>query len=151
MRSQLLAARRSRRVHPPPESKSSAEPGLGTCLSMTRRPCKSAKRELSGCEKTFADTLGLPSDVFEHTNKGHVTKSSINQTCSTSHPSELLWKDLEPNKQRLLGETRNGRPLLKLPARATASIVANCLFSSASVITLSSADKKSSPHLQCRL
>ena len=47
------------------------------------------RRELSGCDKTFADVLSLPSDVFEPSNQGQATKSTINHTCSTSHPSEL--------------------------------------------------------------
>ena len=47
------------------------------------------RRELSGCDKTFADVLSRPSDVFEPSNQGQETKSTINQTCSTSHPCEL--------------------------------------------------------------
>ena len=47
------------------------------------------RRQLSGCDKTFAEVPSFRRDVFEPFSQRQATQSLINQTDDTSHPSEL--------------------------------------------------------------
>ena len=95
------------------------------------------RRQLSGCDKTFAEVPSFWRDVFEPFIQRQATQSLINQIDNTSHPSELSAGTPRVDKQRLFAATcRERLLLLKLRAQATASKVANSLLSSESVITL---------------
>ena len=95
------------------------------------------RRQLSGCDKTFAEVPSFRRDVFEPFSQRQATQSLINHTDNTSHPSEFSAGTPRVDKQRLFAATcRERLLLLKLRAQATASKVANFLLSSESVITL---------------
>ena len=114
----------------PPQS-----PQSRLCPPQSRVQVK--RRQLSGCDKTFAEVPSFRRDIFEPFSQRQTTQSLINQTDNTSHYSELSAGTPRVDKQRLFAATcRERLLLLKLRAQATASKVANSLLSSESVITL---------------